>query len=126
MFTQIKRNIKALSSKQKISIFFLFFSSTYFLLRCVALDQLYMVHDERDIVFSAWSLAKSGKDLFGHIFPISFEGISPNDPLISIWFSALFWLLIPLKNVFLARLPFVFISSFAPYLIYLIVHKITK
>nr|MBP6994078.1 hypothetical protein [Candidatus Woesebacteria bacterium] len=42
------------------------------------------------------------------------------------WFSALFWLLIPLKNVFLARLPFVFISSFAPYLIYLIVHKITK
>jgi hypothetical protein len=85
-----------------------------------------MVHDERDIVFSAWSLARSGKDLFGNNFPLSFGGISPDNPLISIWFSALFWLFLPIKSVFFARLPFVFVSSFIPLLMYLIANKVTK
>lgn len=115
-----------MSNKRKITIFYVVFTTLYFLFRCIALDQLYMVHDERDIVFSAWSLARSGRDLFGNIFPISFQGISPDNPLISIWFSALFWLLIPIKSVFFARLPFVFVSSFIPFLIFLIVYKVTK
>lgn len=126
MFGRIQKKIHALSAKQKVLLFYVVFTSAYFLLRCIALDQLYMVHDERDIVFSAWSLATSGKDLFGHVFPLNFEGISPNDPLLSIWYSALFWIFFPLKSVFFARLPFVFISSFVPYLLYLIVYKITK
>lgn len=114
------------SINQKVPLFFTVFTLLYFAVRCVALDRLYMVHDERDIVFSAWSLTRSGRDLFGHTFPLSFGGISPDNPLISIWFSAVFWILIPIKNVFNARLPFVFVSSFIPYLLYLLVHKVTN
>ena len=126
MFHNLVKKLSSLSGVQRITFFYATFTTLYFLLRCVALDQLYMVHDERDIVFSAWSLARSGRDLFGNIFPISFQGISPDNPLISIWFSALFWLLIPIKSVLFARVPFVFVSSFIPFLLYLIVYKVTK
>lgn len=126
MFGQLIKRFSELSSSQKVISFYTVFTTIYFLVRCIALDQMYMVHDERDIVFSAWSLARSGKDLFGNIFPLSFGGISPDNPLISIWFSALFWLILPVKSVFFARLPFMFVSSFIPLLMYLIAHKVTK
>lgn len=109
MFDRIVQKISRLSLTQKVTYCYAIFTTIYFLLRCIALDQMYMVHDERDIVFSAWSLAWSGKDLFGNIFPLSYGGISPDNPLISIWFSALFWLFLPVKSVFFARLPFVFV-----------------
>ena len=126
MFGQLIKRFSELSSSQKVICFYTVFTTIYFLVRCIALDQMYMVHDERDIVFSAWSLARSDKDLFGNIFPLSFGGISPDNPLISIWFSALFWLILPVKSVFFARLPFMFVSSFIPLLMYLIAHKVTK
>ena len=126
MLDKLIQKLSGLSSTHKIICFYIVFTTIYFLLRCVALDQMYMVHDERDIVFSAWSLARSGKDLFGNFFPLSYGGISPDNPLISIWFSALFWLFLPLKSVFFARLPFVLVSSFIPLLMYLIVNKVTR
>jgi 4-amino-4-deoxy-L-arabinose transferase-like glycosyltransferase len=126
MLVNFNKKLLGLSSSPKVISFYAVFTLIYFLIRCVALDQMYMVHDERDIVFSAWSLARSGKDLFGNVFPLSFVGISPDNPLISIWFSALFWLFLPIKSVFFARLPFVLVSSFVPLLVYLIVKKVTK
>lgn len=78
------RKLSSLSNNQRVFLFFALFTVLYFAVRCIALDQLYMVHDERDIVFAAWSLARSGKDLFGKVFPLNFGGISPDNPLISI------------------------------------------
>lgn len=96
----------------------------FFLLRLVFLDQLFLLHDERDIVLSGYSIAKTGHDLFGNFLPISFAGISPDNPLVSIYYSALWWLVLPMKNVFFARLPFVIISSLLTFLVYEIVMRI--
>src|SRR3990172_4458802 len=83
----------------------------FILIRLPLLDQLNLLHDERDIVLSGWSIAKTGKDLFGKPFPLVFENISPNNPLFAIYFAALWFLLVPIKSVFLARLPFLLVSS---------------
>lgn len=96
----------------------------FFLLRLVYLDQLFLLHDERDIVLSGYSIAKTGHDLFGNFLPINFTGISPDNPMVSIYYSALWWLVLPIKNVFFARLPFVIISSLLIFLVYEIVMRI--
>lgn len=90
------------------------------------LDQMFLLHDERDIVFSGYSIAKTGKDLFGNVFPINFTGISPHNPLFAIYFSAIWSFFIGIKSVFIARLPFVLISSLLIPLTYLFVLEITK
>lgn len=97
----------------------------FFLLRLIFLDQLFLLHDERDIVLSGYSIAKTGHDLFGNFLPINFTGISPDNPMVSIYYSALWWLVLPIKNVFFARLPYVVISTLLLFLVYEIVKKIT-
>ncbi len=96
----------------------------FLLLRLLFLDQLFLLHDERDIVLSGYSIAKTGHDLFGNFLPINFTGISPDNPMVSIYYSALWWLVLPIKNVFFARLPFVIISSLLTFLVYEIVMRI--
>ncbi|MGB4965834.1 MAG: glycosyltransferase family 39 protein [Microgenomates group bacterium] len=97
----------------------------FFLLRLLFLDQLFLLHDERDIVLSGYSVAKTGHDLFGNFLPISFAGISPDNPLVSIYYSAVWWLVLPIKSVFFARLPFVLISTLLMFLVYEIVRRIS-
>ncbi len=95
------------------------------MIRLPLLDQLNLLHDERDIVLSGWSIARTGSDLFGNHFPLVFQNISPNNPLFAIYFAALWFLFVPIKSVFLARLPFVLISSLVVFLSFEIVRKIT-
>lgn len=97
----------------------------FFLLRLPFLNQLFLLHDERDIVLSGYSVAKTGHDLFGNFLPISFTGISPDNPLVSIYYSAIWWLLLPVKSVFFARLPFVLISTLLMFLVYEIVRRVS-
>lgn len=98
----------------------------FILIRLPFLDQIFLLHDERDIVFSGYSIAKTGKDLFGNAFPINFTGISPNNPLFAIYFSAIWSYFISVRSVFLARLPFILMSSLLMPLTYLFVLEITK
>lgn len=97
----------------------------FLLVRLVALEQVYMLHDERDIVYSGLSLARTGGDLYGRFFPFSFTGISPDNPLVSIWISAIGWIFTPVPTVFSARLPFVLIATSLPALFYLIIKQMT-
>lgn len=98
----------------------------FILVRLPFLDQINLLPDERDIALSGWSIAQSGKDLFGKPFPLVFENISPNNPLFAIYFAALWFLFIPIKSVFLARLPFVLISSLLVFIVFEIVRQITN
>lgn len=95
-------------------------------LRIVGLDASFLFHDERDIVFSGYSITKTGKDFYGNPFPLVFEGISPSNPLVTIYFSALSWVFMPEKNVFFARLPFVLVTTALLYLVYHLSFTFTK
>ena len=97
----------------------------FILIRIPFLDQLNLLHDERDIVLSGWSIAQTGKDLFGKSFPLVFENISPNNPLFAIYFTALWFLIIPIKSVFLARLPFLLISALIVFISFKLIKFIT-
>src|SRR3990167_593134 len=113
---------KALNTKKILFVLFFLFIS----IRLPFLDQINLLPDERDIALSGWSIAQSGKDLFGKPFPLVFENISPNNPLFAIYFAALWFFFIPIKSVFLARLPFVLISSLLVFIVFEIVRQISN
>lgn len=119
MFNKVLAYLK--ERKMLVAVFFIFFS-----IRLPLLDQVTLLHDERDIVLSGYSIAKTARDLFGNFLPISFNNISPNNPLFSIYYSAFWSFLIGAKSIFLARLPFVFISSFLVFTIYELIYHLTK
>lgn len=98
----------------------------FFIIRLPYLDQMFLLHDERDIVFSGYSIAKTGSDLFDHFLPLNFSGISPNNPLFAIYFAAVWSFFIGVKSVFLARLPFVLISTLLIPLVYWFALEITR
>lgn len=98
----------------------------YIFFRLIGLSQIYLLHDERDIFLSGWSIARTGKDLYGNFLPLHFTGISPNNPLVAIYYSALWSFFIPIKSVFFARLPYVVISALLIPLVYQCIELITK
>lgn len=116
------RIIKSILNKYFLIILMFLF----FIIRLPFLDQMFLLHDERDIVFSGYSIAQTGKDLFGNLFPVNFSGISPNNPLFAIYFAAIWSFFIQIKSVVFARLPFVLISSLLIPLVYWLVLEITK
>lgn len=118
----VKRIKNYLQSRKYV----LLFCFLFFLIRLPYLSQINLLHDERDIVLSGYSIAKSGTDLYGNSMPMVFDGISPKNPVVAIYFSALAWLFLPIKTIFFARLPFVFISSFILLLTYEIILLLTK
>lgn len=114
--------VKYLKERKYVLIIALIF----FFIRLPLLDQMYLLHDERDIVLSGYTIAKSGQDLYGNSFPLRFDGISPKNPVGAIYYSALWWLFLPERSVFYARLPYVFISSLLILILYELIFQITK
>lgn len=110
---------------KKNKLLFLLFI-LFILIRLPFLDQMNLLHDERDIVLSGYSIAKTGKDLFGNKFPISFQNISPNNPLFAIYYSSFWSLINPIKSVFYARLPFIIVSGLLIFLVFELVKFISK
>ena len=98
----------------------------FFIIRLPFLDQLNLLHDERDISLSGYSIAKTGKDLSGNFLPLNIKNIAPDNPVVSIYYSAAWWLLTSEKTVFATRFPYVFFSSFLVYLVYKLIFIITK
>lgn len=112
--------------KNRTILLILSISFIFIIIRLFFLDQLFLLHDERDIVLTSESIAKTGRDLFGNFLPITFKGISPQVPLFTYYFLAAWYKLFPPNNIILARLPFILITSFIVCLIYLIINKLTK
>lgn len=98
----------------------------FLLSRLVFLDQFFLSRDERDLSLTGYSIAKTGKDLFGNKMPVSFERISPNAPFAAVYYDALWWLMPLAKNVFNARLAFVLPASLLPLLVYELIYILSK
>jgi len=101
-------------------------SLLFLLIQLPFLDQLSFLRGERDIMLTGWSLARTGHDLYGRFLPLEFTGIDPNVPFVPMYVTALWWLVMPIKSVFTARLFFVLISTTIPFLVFEIVNHIKK
>jgi len=110
--------------KKRKKIFFV--ALIFFLIQLPFLDQLSLLRGERDILLTGWSLAHTAKDLYGKLLPLEFTGIDPNVPFVPMYVTALWWLFVPVKSVFLARLFFVLLSTTVPFLIYEIINFVKK
>lgn len=104
----------------------LFIAVLFFLIQLPFLDQLSLLRGERDILLTGWSLAHTARDLYGKLLPLEFTGIDPNVPFVPMYVTALWWLFVPVKSVFLARFFFVLLSTTVPFLIYEIINFIKK
>jgi 4-amino-4-deoxy-L-arabinose transferase-like glycosyltransferase len=80
-------------------------------LRLIALDQQYLLHDERDLSLTGYAIAHTGKDFMGVQFPLNFPDTNPNSPPVPYYFNALWWLLGFPLSVFTIRLPYVLFTS---------------
>lgn len=94
-------------------------------LRLVALDQQYLLHDERDLSMTGYAIAHTGKDFMGVPFPLNFPDTNPNSPPFPYYFNALWWLLGLPVTVFAIRLPFVIFTSLLVPAIYSIISQLT-
>lgn len=103
-----------------------FLCIVFFLLRLPFLDQVFLLHDERDISYSGYSIAKTGKDIYGSSFPLSFNNVAPDNPMVAIYYSAIWWLFIPFISTFTARLPYVFITSFFIFIVFELIYVLTN
>lgn len=110
---------------KKIILLLLLIFIIFFLIRLPFLSSTYLLNDERDIILTGYSISKTGKDLYGNFLPFRFENISPSNPILAIYYSALWHTFFP-KTIFFSRLAYIFISSFFVFLIYIIILKITE
>ena len=101
-------------------------SVIYFLIRLILLDHAFLLRGERDITFTGFSLAHTGRDLYGNLLPLEFFGLDMPTPFLSFYYSALWWIIIPIKSVFTARLPYVISSTTYIFLVYELIKTITK
>ena len=101
-------------------------SFLFLVIRLPFLDHAFLLRGERDIALTGYFLAKTGKDLYGNGMPIEFFGLDMPTPFLAFYYSALWWIIIPIKNVFFARIPYVIATTVYVFLVYEIVHQITK
>jgi len=103
-----------------------FAAAIVLLIKITYLDQLFLLRGERDITLTGYSLAKTAKDLYGNLLPLEFNKLDMGTPFLAFYYSALWWLFMPFRSVFFARLPYVFISLSLIFLVYEIIYTITK
>src|SRR3989339_260899 len=111
MDKKIKQYIK--TRRVVLVIVFLFF-----LIRLPHLDKTFLLYDERDTVLTQYSLAKTGKDLYGINTPLQFEHISPHAPPFAMYYGIPFWLAGIPQTVTSSRLIYLLPSSFIPLLVF--------
>ena len=97
-----------------------------FIVKIIFLDQIHLLRGERDITFTGYSLAKTAKDIYGNFLPLEFRNLDIPTPFLAFYYSALWWLLIPFKSVFFARLPYVLLSLSLLFLVYEVIVEMTK
>ncbi len=119
-FTKVTNYIKDHQTLFLLSLLFL-------LIRLPLLNQLSLLNDELDINLSGYFISQTGKDFTGNSFPLYFTSLySASNPFVAIYYSAFWYLIIPIKSVFMARLPYVLISTSLVFLIYELIRTITK
>lgn len=102
------------------------FSLLFFLLRTLFLDKYFFLKDERDLVLTALSLAKTGKDLYGTPFPLVFDSISPQAPLLGMYWTVPILYLFNVSSPLVGKLIYILPSLFFPLLTFELIYSITK
>lgn len=84
-----------------------------------------ITNDEADYYLSSYLFAKSGTDQYGNqvFFSSGFMNAISSVP---VYIGSLFWTLIPIKSVFVARLPFALLNSITPVLFFSIVYYFSR
>lgn len=102
------------------------FSLLLFLLRSLFLDKYFFLKDERDLVLTALSLAKTGKDLYGTTLPFVFDRISPQAPLLGMYWTVPILYLFNISSPLIGKLIYMLPSLFFPLLTFELIYAITK
>lgn len=102
------------------------FSLLFFILRSLFLDKYFFLKDERDLVLTALSLAKTGKDLYGTTLPLVFDRISPQAPLLGMYWTVPFLYLFNISSPLIGKLIYMLPSLFFPLLTFELIYSITK
>lgn len=102
------------------------FSLLFFILRTLFLDKYFFLKDERDLVLTALSLAKTGKDLYGTTLPMVFDRISPQAPLLGMYWTVPILYLFNISSPLVGKLIYMLPSLFFPLLTFELIYSITK
>jgi hypothetical protein len=102
------------------------FSLLLFFLRTLFLDRYFFLKDERDLVLTALSLAKTGKDLYGITLPLVFDRISPQAPLLGMYWTVPFLYIFNVSSPLIGKLIYMLPSLFFPLLTFELIYSITK
>lgn len=106
--------------------FIYLFSIGYFLVRLTYIDTYFYLKDERDLILTALSLAHTGKDLFGASFPLLFPRISPQAPLLGMYWTVPFISLLHITSPLFVKIIYMIPTLFFPILIYEFILSVTK
>lgn len=102
------------------------FSLLFFFVRALFLDKYFFLKDERDLVLTALSLAKTGKDLYGTTLPMVFDRISPQAPLLGMYWTIPILYLFNISSPLVGKLIYMLPSLFFPLLTFELIYSITK
>ena len=84
------------------------------------------MRDERDLILTALSLAQTGKDLFDNSFPLVFSRISPQAPLLGMYWTVPIISLFHITSPFVVKILYLLPTLFFPLLVFELIYVITK
>jgi len=90
------------------------------------LDSYFFLRDERDLILTALSLAQTGKDLYGNVFPLIFSRISPQAPLLGMYWVVPIISLLHISSPIVVKMLYLLPTLFFPVLAFELIKSITK
>lgn len=106
--------------------YILLFSLIYFSVRLIFLNSYFLLRDERDLILTALSLAQTGKDLYGHTMPIVFSRISPQVPLLGMYWTIPFISFFHISLPIAVKVLYLFPTLFFPFFVFELIQSITS
>ena len=98
----------------------------FFLIRLPFLDSTFLLYDERDTILTQYSIAKTGKDLYGNQTPLVFSRISPQAPVLAMYYGVPFWSMNLPLNITTARFLYLLPTTLLPLLVFELLYAFTK
>jgi hypothetical protein len=90
------------------------------------LNSYFLLRDERDLILTALSLAQTGKDLYGHVFPLVFLRISPQAPLLGMYWVVPVISFFHITSPHIVKILYMLPTLFFPLFVFEFILSITK
>ncbi len=111
-----------IKNKIKFLLFFVFLIS--FIIRIVFYQKTPLLWDEAALGYNAYSILETGRDEYGHFFPLIFKSFGDYKPGLYVYLCLPFIKIFGL-NQLSVRLPSIILGSLLPLFIYLLIKKIS-